>query len=153
MKTSFLLRYFNLKTLLVVGALTHILSAITVLMIGYSGRFPQFINESGVLRTDAIFYTEICAALARQIGEGDFSYFFTNTEQFHVKIYSIFYFLFSPLFGENILCFEPLNVIIFLSILFFIYKIERICYNGWKRYAWIVVVNLQIEYIIIKFRI
>ncbi len=148
MKITSLLDYFNLKTLLVIGFLTHILSAITVLVIGYSGKFPQFINESGVLRTDAIFYTEICAALARQIGEGEFSYFFTNTEQFHVKIYTIFYFLFSPLFGENVLCFEPLNVMLFLFILFFIYKIGEACFDSTTGFLAALVINFYPTFLV-----
>ncbi len=120
----------NYKTLLLIGTFTHIFSTVAILIVGKSGRFPQLFNEHGAMWKDAIDYFERCSELSKSIGVGDFSFLFTNVEQVHIRIYSICYFLFSPIFGENILCFEPFNLMVFLLTLFVIFKVGEIWFDA-----------------------
>lgn len=119
----------KLRFLLIIGSIIHIISTFGVFVIGRSGKVPQMFNESGAMWKDAIDYFARFTDLSSNISGGDFSYFFTNTEQIHVRLYSISHFLFAPITGNNILALEPFNLAIYLLNLTVIFKIGQILFD------------------------
>jgi hypothetical protein len=128
--TKFSPKLFNLKGLLWTGAITHLIATITVFVIGRFGLLPNLIDSNGMLRGDATAYLERCRLINQQISNFDFSFFITKIEQIHIRLFAPFFKISSVIFGENLLAFEFVNLVVFLGILFLIYKIGEICFDS-----------------------
>lgn len=119
----------QISNLLVIGLITHVLTIIIVSISGYLQIFPTQILPSGILAGDSVSYLEKCQELSARIHNGDFSFFFTNDYDVHLKIYTLSYFVFSNIFGNSIFCFELINVVLFLTLLLLVYKIGELCFS------------------------
>lgn len=126
---NFVDKVSQIRVLLIIGSLTHLSATISVYIAGSKSFVPSQIYPSGALWKDAVTYFDKCQILSQRLGSGDLSFIFNNEFDIHLRLYSISYFLFSPVFGENIICFEPLNMTLFLSVLFLIFKIGEKCFN------------------------
>lgn len=122
-------KMLNLKALLWTGAITHLVATITVYLIGRLGLLPLLIDPNGILRGDASSYLERCIVISQQISNGNFWFLIARDEQIHTRIFVLFFKIFSFIFGENIFAFEFINLTVFLSILFLIYKIGENCFD------------------------
>lgn len=133
----------QVKQLLLVGAITHLLTAFTVSIVGYFQFFPSQISNSGILSGDSVLYLQKCQELSARIQNGDLSFFFTNDFDLHLRIYALSYFVFSNIFGNSIFCFEPINIVLFLILLFLVYKIGELCFNSKVGFLSALIINFS----------
>src|SRR5437868_6649067 len=117
------------KVLLMIGALTHLLTVGLVFAAGRLEIFPRYLLGGGILAGDASLYIEKCAALSRSLWAGDAGFLFSAGEQVHVRFFAVSYALLSPLLGANVFAFELVNLPVLLGILYLIYRIGELCFN------------------------
>ncbi len=127
---SLVSKMFNLRGLLWTGAITHVVATITVYLIGRFRLLPQLVDANGMLVGDAQTYLDRLLVINQQISDGNFYFLISKTDQIHIRIFAPFFKVFSSIFGANIFCFELINILVFVTILFLIYKIGENCFNA-----------------------
>ena len=120
---SFAEFFFSLKKLLILGSFIHILATTVIYLIGRFSIFPGWILIRGEMREDAMRFLTRCEELSWAMAGGNLEFLYTYAEQIHIRFYAVAHFLFSGMFGSNILVFEFINLPLFLLILLLTYKI------------------------------
>src|SRR4051812_28479659 len=111
--------------LLGAAATLHVALALIIYAVGrfslLGGMFDAF--GTGIFATDGQVYRLEAISLARILtGEGLAAWAATPSP-FHVKLYSLAFALFGPLFGFNVLSAEPLNILYYLMILTLVFTL------------------------------
>ena len=118
--------------LLSAAAVFHVAVTTAVLVVGRLALMPSTFDSNGVavsFAQDAIEYREDAISLASLLTGGQFRDWFVSAYTPHIKLYSICFALFAPLTGNNILAIEPINLLCYLGILVFVYKIAADTFN------------------------
>jgi 4-amino-4-deoxy-L-arabinose transferase-like glycosyltransferase len=117
---------------LLAAAALHLCLAVGLYFIGRLGLLPEIIDRDGIIKAfgDSYLYRTEAALLADKLtSEGLWSWI-TTPAWLHVKLDSIMFALCSPVTGFSVLSVEPLNVLYYLSILIFIYKLGENTFDG-----------------------
>jgi hypothetical protein len=135
---SVLRRYFRALEItpfrfLLIACAFHILFTISIFAIGRAGYFPELIDENGIgvgFSSDSKTYYRHITKLLENLRYGEYGEWWDAPPQFHVKVYSLFFYTLGPLLGYNILCAEPLNLYFFILILTIIILIGKQIFNN-----------------------
>jgi 4-amino-4-deoxy-L-arabinose transferase-like glycosyltransferase len=111
------------------AAVLHLLLATSVFLIGHFAVFPNLVNPSGIIADDAFVYRKEAISLVEILKGQGVGAWLAAPFQFHVKLYSLSFAIFSPLLGFNNLSAEPLNLVYYLAILYLVFKLGREVFN------------------------
>lgn len=120
---------FSLRRLLLIAASLHICLSLIITVVGKSRIAPNTFDTNGVgisFALDSESYRYEAVQMAYVIRQGRMRDWWNYTAPFatfHARIYSIFYALLGPVFGEGILAIEPVNLFFYLSTLVLTYLI------------------------------
>ncbi|HEX5708872.1 MAG TPA: glycosyltransferase family 39 protein, partial [Pyrinomonadaceae bacterium] len=121
----------RLKHLLLFAACLHLAAAVGAYWAGRTGAFPGTFEPDGVasFASDGFLYRRQVVELEAKLKDEDVAAWVRARAAAHVKLYSLSFALFSPLFGPTILSAEPLNLFYYLATLFLIYAVGREAYD------------------------
>jgi len=118
--------------LLCAAAILHLLLTVSVYAFGRYALFPGTFDKNGVavaFARDCVLYRADAAALSEALWSGEIRRWVSADQPFHVKLYSICFAIFGPLFGYNILAAEPLNALFYLATLALVFTLGREIFN------------------------
>ena len=113
------------KLWLSVASLFHLFLATAIFVLGRSGLAPHTFDSNGIgqFANDGRMYIKEENKLADMlISEGPIRWF-AEPSQLHVKVYSLSFMAFRPIFGVNILTIEPVNLFFYLAILVLVFRL------------------------------
>ncbi len=128
-RSSLSSRLFRLRCLLIAAAILHICLSLAVFLVGKYQLSPAQIYPTGIGRfaSDGLLYEQQVAELSRVLKSEGIRYWANWPTQLHVRLYALPLALVSRWFSFNILTIEPLNLIYYLAIVFFVYRVgERV---------------------------
>jgi hypothetical protein len=113
--------------LILLAALLHLVIAVIIYVVGRFALLPGMFDAygTGIFATDGYVYRLEAVALARLLTARGIAAWLAISSPFHVKLYSLSYAIFGPLFGFNVLSVEPLNILYYLAILTLIFLLGR----------------------------
>ncbi len=114
--------------LLFAAAILHVTLSLSLQQIGRSQLLPNTFDGYGVAVAfvpDAVCYREGAIDLAGSLRAGKVRYWLGADYQFHEKLYSVCFALIGGLLGYGVLGAEPLNLLLYLSILVLVFRIGR----------------------------
>jgi len=120
--------FSNSLRLLIAASILHLVVTTAVFALGRQALLPGTFDVNGIavaFANDGVGYREDATTLAEMLWSGQFHVWFSAPYSFHVKLYSIGFAILGGLLGFNILSAEPLNLIYYLGILIFVYKLAR----------------------------
>jgi hypothetical protein len=118
--------------LLLLAGVVHVLFTITIFIAGKQQLLPSMFDQNGTafsLVADGTEFIKDAGTLGEALRHGDFGFWINTSYSFHVKIYSLSFAVFAPLFGQSILNAEPLNLLYYLGILILVYKLATQIFN------------------------
>lgn len=120
-------RIFHPKFLLVAAAIWHLSLAITVFAVGRYQIIPSqfYPNGIGKFASDGLIYQDQCVELRSILRHEGLKAWATWPTQLHVRLYSLPLAATPESLSFNVLVIEPLNLIYYLAILFFIFTIGK----------------------------
>jgi hypothetical protein len=97
------------------------------LMVGRLALFPQAFDATGIaaFASDTAKFSPV-VSLAETIKRDGLLSWARTSSPLHLKLYSLSFFVFSPLLGRTILSAEPVNLLLYLAILSLIFKLSRL---------------------------
>lgn len=113
-------------------AALHVALTFIVFLIGRLGLLPGHFDGNGVgtsFASDGSRYHLEAIALVEALTNHGFGAWLKAPPQLHVKIYSLSYAAFAPLFGYNIIAAEPLNALYYLTTVYLVFAIGRKIFN------------------------
>jgi len=116
----------DILPLLAVAAMLHLTLAVGIYAAGWAALFPGLIDGNAVLvplASDSHSYRSEAAALAGTLTNEGVSAWTVHPAPFHIKLISLSFALFRPLFGFSLLSVEPLNLTVYLIILCLVFKL------------------------------
>jgi putative peptidoglycan lipid II flippase len=122
-------RLFQLRSLIVAAAILHVCVAFAVFMVGKYQLFPSQIYPSGIgkFASDGLMYQTQLVELGNILKANGPIAWATWPTQLHLRLYSLPLALVSRWVSFNILVIEPVNVLLYLSIVLLVFKLsERI---------------------------
>jgi hypothetical protein len=114
------------QSLLLLAGVFHLLFTTAIFIAGKHQLLPSLIDENGTafsIVADGTDFIKDADDLGDDIRHGNISSWVNQSYSFHVKIYSLSFAVFSPLFGRSILDAEPFNLLYYLGILILVYKL------------------------------
>ncbi|HYJ47310.1 MAG TPA: hypothetical protein VEV81_11925 [Pyrinomonadaceae bacterium] len=112
--------------LLVTAACLHLLIAVAIYTAGRLSILPEpFANGSERFAFDTLIYQQGAEALTEVLSNDGIGAWLRTPSVPHVRLYSLSYFLFKPLFGYSTLALEPLNLLYYLASLLLVYRIGK----------------------------
>ncbi len=117
---------------LVFPAALQVASTLIVFLVGRFGLLPGQFDAQGTgtsFAPDGGRYHLEAIALVQTLTNDGIGAWFRASPQFHVKIYSLSYAAFGPLFGFNIIAAEPLNALYYLTAVYLAFAIGRQVFN------------------------
>lgn len=126
------MKWSELSLLFVGGLILHIVTVTIVFLAGNGGWFPDLFDSQGIgdFASDGRYYLSEIDGFIELLRNGESGYWTAKTEGFHTKLYTFSFVLLRPLFGHNILSAELINLICYLSILFFVYFLGKEIFNS-----------------------
>jgi len=118
----------NLKHLLIAALILHLTLAVTVHLTGRLELLPDTFDKMGIgisFAIDSTIYREEIIRLVETMFEHGPVAWLTAPGTLHVKLYSLCFAIFHPLFGYTTLSAEPLNAIYYLLILMLVFALGR----------------------------
>ena len=112
--------------LIAAAALLHLTFTITAYIAGRFALLPSVFDANGTgifFASDGATYRAEAIALARFLARDGIIAWLIAPSPLHIRLYSLSFAVFSPLFGFNILSAEPLNLLCYLAILMLIFKL------------------------------
>jgi hypothetical protein len=106
--------------------------SITVYVLGRYALSPGTFDGDGVavaFASDGVRYRADAATLSEALRGGEIRHWVGAERPFHVKLYSIFFALFGPLLGYNVIAAEPLNASCYLATLALVFSLGREIFN------------------------
>jgi len=121
----------RISLLIIVPVLVHLVISTVVYFVAITGAYPAAFDRHaiGEFSPDAKLYLTQCESLTAQLRAKEFGSFVTTPAALHVKLYSVSYFLLSPLFGFTNLAIEPLNLVWFTLIVILVYRIGILLFD------------------------
>lgn len=121
----------HLTLLLVAAAVLHVSVATAVLAVGERGLMPGHFNEKGLgtFASDGFIYQTEAEELCRVLKSQGVIAWATWPTQLHVRLYSLPLALLGRWTGFSILAIEPLNLIYYLAILIFVFKLGTLVFD------------------------
>jgi putative peptidoglycan lipid II flippase len=121
----------HLTGLLLAAAVLHVSVAAAVFMIGNRGLMPGQFDEKGLgtFASDGFVYQTEAVELCNVLKSKGVIAWATWPTQLHVRLYSLPLAVLGRWTGFNILAIEPLNLIYFLAILFFVFKLGELAFD------------------------
>lgn len=116
--------HLNPTSLLVSAAILHVLITLGIYTLAHSSVLVSTFDTNGIavsFAPDGIKYREEAARLSDVLAGGQLRAWLLARSPFHVKLYSISFAILGPLFGDNILSAEPLNLFFYLTVLVLIF--------------------------------
>ena len=107
------------------AAVLHLALALMIYTVGKLALLPGMLNPFGIFVMDGYVYRLEAISLARLLTREGIMVWLATASPFHVKLYSLSFALFGPLFGFNVLSAEPLNLLYYLAILTTIFMLGR----------------------------
>jgi hypothetical protein len=125
MKTKTSSRRFQLGYLILAAAILHVSVTFAVFITGRYQLFPSQVYASGIgkFASDGVTYEAQIVELSTVIKSSGLIAWLTWPTQLHVRLYSLPLALVSRWVSFNVLTIEPLNLIYYLGILIFIFKL------------------------------
>lgn len=118
----------NLKHLLIAALVFHLTIAVAANGIGRLGLLPDTFDTNGIgigFALDSVTYRQEIVGLVETLYQRGPAAWLTANGGLHVKLYSLSFALFSPLFGYTTLSAEPLNAVYYLLILILVFALGR----------------------------
>ena len=118
-------RWFELRSLLVAAAILHLSATFAVFMAGRYQLLPSQISSNGIgeFASDGQIYQFQMIELSNILKSQGLRNWATWPTQLHVRLYSLPFAVVSGWVSFNILTVEPLNLIYYLAIVVFVFKI------------------------------
>jgi hypothetical protein len=122
---AFKLHHIKNRYLLIIALCFHLSITASVLMVGRLALFPQAFDATGIaaFASDTVKFSPV-VSLAETIKREGLLSWARAPFPLHLKLYSLSFFVFSPLLGRTILSAEPVNVLLYLAILSLIFKLS-----------------------------
>jgi hypothetical protein len=113
--------------LLGAAAALHLALAFVIYTVGRLALLPSMFDAhgTGIFATDGYIYRLEAISLARILTGSGMMAWLATSSPFHVRLYSLSFALFGPLFGLNVLGAEPLNILYYLAILTLVFMLGR----------------------------
>jgi 4-amino-4-deoxy-L-arabinose transferase-like glycosyltransferase len=114
------------------AAVFHIVVTTSILLVGRQGLLPATFDRNGLaisFAQDVIEYREDVITLAGTLTRDGVHHWFVAPFTPHLKLYSLSFAGFARFTGANILAAEPINLLCYLGILVFVYKIGADLFN------------------------
>lgn len=114
--------------LLVAAACLHIAVVATINLAGRYRLMPRTFNAHGLgisFAIDSEEYRIFALRLVKVLSEEGVSSWLANNSPFHIKLYSLCFYILGPLAGETTLSLEPLNLFYYLLILTLVFRLGR----------------------------
>src|SRR5687768_15697734 len=117
----------RLRHLIIIAICIHIAIATGVYLAAQRNIAPNTIGDGGVVSfaSDGHVYQRQIDALDQTLKQDGVRAWLRTPAPVHVKLYSLSYAAFSPLFGKTILSVEPLNLLYFVATLLLIFALGR----------------------------
>ena len=112
--------------LIAAAAVLHLLLTIIVYLAGRLALLPDIFDANGTgifFASDGATYRAEAIALVRLLARDGIIAWLIAPSPLHIKLYSLSFAFFGPLFGFNILSAEPLNLLCYLAILMLIFRL------------------------------
>jgi hypothetical protein len=121
--SSLIKRQFRLRSLIVAVAILHLSVTFAVFMAGRYQLVPSQISPSGIgkFASDGLLYQEQVGELSNILKSQGLRMWANWPNQLHVRLYSLPHAAVSRWVNFNILTIEPLNLIYYLAIIFFVF--------------------------------
>lgn len=116
------------RRLIIAAALLHIILAAGLFCAGRAQVAPSFIDRDGIMPSfafDSYEYQRGAMRLTQVLKQDGARAWAAEHEPFHVKLLSLQFVLFGPLFGQSTLSAEPLNLFCYLAILSLVFALGR----------------------------
>ena len=120
------------KYLLTVAMGLHLILTSLLCLAGSLALFPGVLNSDGIAMSytsDSLNHQREAIALVEALRSNGILAWAQTPSPFHVKLYSLSYAIFGPLFGNTILCAEPLNALFYLATLCLVWKLGRLVFS------------------------
>jgi 4-amino-4-deoxy-L-arabinose transferase-like glycosyltransferase len=124
----FVARPLGVGSLLAAAALLHVALVAGLFLAGRAQVAPGIIDRDGIMPSfagDSYLYGAEAARLARILKEGGPGAWAAEPERAHVRIISLLFVLFAPLFGQSPLSAEPFNLLCYVAILGLVFALGR----------------------------
>src|SRR5438132_4627135 len=131
-KSKWTIAWRSPRRLLIAAAIFHLLVTVSVYGVGRYAVFPGTFDRNGIavsFASDGIKLRDEAARLGDDLRRGQIRNWLAAVSPFHIKLYSIGFAFFSPVFGSTILSAEPVNALCYLAILVLIFQIGREIFN------------------------
>ena len=113
--------------LILLAALLHLILAVIIYTVGSRALLPGMFDPygTGIFATDTYVYRLETIALSSLLTSQGVGNWLSVSAPFHVKLYSLSYAVFGPVFGFNVLSVELLNLLYYLAILTLVFLLGR----------------------------
>lgn len=121
-------RRMKIMRLIVAAIALHLTVAVIIFLAGRFALFPSAFDTNGIgisFAPDVYNYRAQAVMLSEILTSDGATAWLTAPAPLHVKLYSLSFAVFGPLFGFNILSAEPLNVLYYLAILSLVGKLGQ----------------------------
>lgn len=118
--------HWRFRHWLAAAGVLHILLACAICFVGQRQLMPAIFDVNGIglsYAHDGVVYRKELMALTRVLYERGIMAWLDVPTQTHVRFYCVPFAVLSPLVGTNILSIEPLNLLIYLTILSLVWKL------------------------------
>ena len=115
------------RYLLIIPLGLHLALVTFICLTGRLALWPDRLNENGILlSSDNLEYHPEVVSLAKSLASEGIRAFARTPSPFHLKLYSLSFYIFSPVFGNTMMSAEPVNVLLYLAILCLLFKLSRL---------------------------
>ena len=117
----------RLRHLIIIAICIHIATAAGVYLAAQHNAAPNTFGDGGIARfaSDGRVYQRQIDALDQTLKQDGFRAWLHTPAPVHIKLYSLSYAAFSPLFGRTILSVEPLNLLYYVVTLMLVFALGR----------------------------
>jgi hypothetical protein len=114
--------------LLLAAAVFHLVVTITISGLGHYNLLPGVFDRNGVavgIASDGLKVRAEGARRSEELRRGEVSNWFHAHSPFYVKLYSLCFAIFGPIFGTTVLSIEPINSFFYLATLVLVFYLTR----------------------------
>lgn len=121
----------QIRRLLTIVALLHILIVILIVVIGNTNWIPGLFTDQGIgtFNIDNLPYIDAVESLVKSIQQYGWGIFLNHPAELHIKLYTLSFAILSPLVGFTVAAGEITNLIYYLAVLVIIYYLGKHVFN------------------------
>lgn len=115
------------------AAILHLLSTLTIFLIGHFQLLPSTLDVHGIgtsFAPDGTVYRVVTAQLAETLRHEGITAWFNLKAPLHCRLLSVAFVFPGAILGYNILAAEPLHLAYYLAILFLVYRLAKTLFNS-----------------------